>query len=572
MSKHIPSKLMLKLVLDALPVRIFWKDTNLTYLGCNQHFADDAGVETPSDLEGYCDFDYFEKENADLFRADDREVMDTGVSKVGYEEPQANPGGETRWLRTNKVPLRDLSGEIVGVLGTYEDITEQKLLRQKIERMAHEDELTGLPNRNQFKKSLDSAIEGLKESGQLIGLLLLDLDNFKNVNDTLGHLVGDQLLQVIASRINSNLPENSIAARLGGDEFAFIFRDLQSPEVITRFARDISRIIEEPINIDDHLLNVGASLGLITHSNPVCSPHELFKNADIALYEAKREGKSRFCIYDSSMNEKVQLNQKIENDLCNAIRNGELYTLYQPQICLLTGKVIGAETLLRWKHPELGLVSPSKFITIAESKNIIIDIGYYVIAQACRFCSEINTLSTDPITVSANLSLSQFKDKGLHENILDEVFKSNLDPQLLELEITESIAMLSGDLAAKILHQLKSTGIKLAIDDFGTGYSSLKRLTEFPVDCLKIDRSFISTIEESSSDLSIADTIIKLGNNFNLKVIAEGVETIEQLKAVHSLGCHIVQGYYFSQPLSASEFKTFLQEFTPENVLPRLTA
>ncbi|MGH1351770.1 MAG: sensor domain-containing protein, partial [Methyloligellaceae bacterium] len=424
MSKQIPSKLMLKLVLDALPVRIFWKDTDLTYLGCNQHFADDAGVKSPADLEGYCDFDFFEKDIADLFREDDRIVMDTGIPKVGYEEPQANPGGETRWLRTNKVPLKDLSGEIVGVLGTYEDITEQKLLRQKIERMAHEDELTGLPNRNQFKKSLDAAIERLKEPDHLIGLLLLDLDNFKNVNDTLGHLVGDKLLQVIADRIRENLPENSIAARLGGDEFAFIFSDLQSPEMIIKFAKDISSAIEEPINIDDHLLNVGASMGLITHSDSECSPHELFKNADIALYEAKREGKSDYCIYDSSMNIKVQLNQKIENDLCSAIRNGELYTLYQPQVCLQTGNVVGAETLLRWKHPELGMISPDTFITVAESKNIIIDIGYYVLEQACTFCSELNNKSDSPITVSVNLSLSQFKDRGLQENILDEVLKS----------------------------------------------------------------------------------------------------------------------------------------------------
>lgn len=572
MSKQIPSKLMLKLVLDALPVRIFWKDTDLTYLGCNQHFADDAGVKSPADLEGYCDFDFFEKDIADLFREDDRIVMDTGIPKVGYEEPQANPGGETRWLRTNKVPLKDLSGEIVGVLGTYEDITEQKLLRQKIERMAHEDELTGLPNRNQFKKSLDAAIERLKEPDHLIGLLLLDLDNFKNVNDTLGHLVGDKLLQVIADRIRENLPENSIAARLGGDEFAFIFSDLQSPEMIIKFANDISSAIEEPINIDDHLLNVGASMGLITHSDSECSPHELFKNADIALYEAKREGKSDYCIYDSSMNIKVQLNQKIENDLCSAIRNGELYTLYQPQVCLQTGNVVGAETLLRWKHPELGMISPDTFITVAESKNIIIDIGYYVLEQACTFCSELNNKSDSPITVSVNLSLSQFKDRGLQENILDEVLKSNIKPHMLELEITESIAMLSGDLAVKILNELKSTGIKLAIDDFGTGYSSLQRLTEFPVDCLKIDKSFISAIEGSPRDLSIADTIIKLGNNFNLKIVAEGVETIEQLKAVNGLGCHIVQGYYFSEPLSASEFKLFLQNFTPDKVMARLTA
>ncbi len=564
MPKHIPSKLMLKLVLDALPVRIFWKDTELTYLGCNQHFADDAGVETPTDLEGHNDFDFFEKENADLFRKDDKEVIDTGIPKVGYEEPQANPGENPRWLRTNKIPLKDSSGKIVGVLGTYEDITEQKLLRQKIERMAHEDELTGLPNRNQFKKSLDTAIEKLKNPGHQIGLLLLDLDNFKNVNDTLGHLVGDRLLQVIAGRINDNLPENCIAARLGGDEFAFIFDDLLSSGVITKFASDISRVIEEPINIDDHLLNVGASLGLITHSDPECSPHELFKNADIALYEAKREGKSRFCVYDSSMNQKVQLNQKIENDLYNAIGNGELYTLYQPQICLLTGKVIGAETLLRWRHPELGLVSPGKFITIAESKNIIIDIGYYVIRKACAFCSDINRLSTSPITVSANLSLSQFKDKGLHENILDEILKFNIDPQLLELEITESIAMLSGDLAIKILQQLKSTGIKLAIDDFGTGYSSLSYLTKFPLDSLKVDRAFVTDLPEDRDAVVVVRAIVGMAKQLDLHIVAEGIETVRQMEFLHGLGCHTGQGYLFSKPISNDEFMTLLLDRAAE--------
>ncbi len=563
MSKRISSKLMLELVLDALPVRIFWKDNNSTYLGCNQHFADDAEVENTADIQGCSDFDFFEKENAELFRKDDREVMESGVSKVGYEEPQANPGGETRWLRTNKIPLRDENGAVVGVLGTYEDITEHKRLRQKIEKMAHEDELTGLPNRNQFKKSLDAAIEGLEQDGRQIGLLLLDLDNFKNVNDTLGHLIGDKLLQVIARRIENFLPESVKAARLGGDEFAFIFSDLRSEDIITQFAQDITRVLEEPIGVEDNLLNISVSIGIITHSERECSPHELFKNADIALYEAKRTGKSRFCIFDHSMNQKIQLNQKIENDLHSAIRNDELYTLFQPQICLKTGKVIGAETLLRWKHPELGLVAPNKFITIAETKKVIIDIGKFVIQQACHFCSEINRISDEPITISANLSLSQFRDKEFLETILDEVMQSGIQPDLLELEITESIAMLSGDSAIDILNHLKRSGIQLAIDDFGTGYSSLKRLKEYPVDCLKIDRSFVAPLGESESDNSMADTIIKLGNNFGLKVIAEGVETEEQLRIVRELGCHIVQGFYFSYPLTAEEFETFLQGHEP---------
>lgn len=561
MSKRIPSKLMLELVLDALPVRIFWKDKKLNYLGCNQHFADDAGVKTTSELKGHCDFDYFEREHAELFRSDDREVIKTGISKIGYEEPLANPGGETKWLRTNKIPLRDLSGDIVGILGTYEDITEQKLLRQQIEKMAHEDDLTGLPNRNQFKKSLDSAIAGLTTPGHQIGLLLLDIDNFKNVNDTLGHLLGDKLLQVVAKRIQGILPENCIAARLGGDEFAFIFSEVGDIEEIKEFASDLSFTLEEPVRVEDNLLNISVSVGIVTHTDPECCSNELFKNADIALYEAKRKGKSRFCVYDSSMNKKVQLNQKIENDLHSAIQNNELYTLFQPQICLNSGKVIGAETLLRWKHPELGLIAPDKFISIAETKNIIIDIGYYVIRQACNFSANINEKSDVPITVSANLSLSQFKDKGLLENILNQIMKSKIDPHLLELEITESVAMLSGDDAVEILNQLKGSGIKLAIDDFGTGYSSLKRLKEFPVDCLKIDRSFIAALGDSESDISMADTIIKLGNNFGLKVIAEGVETAEQLKTVHDLGCDIVQGYYFSHPLTAEEFEVFLRGY-----------
>ena len=471
-------------------------------------------------------------------------------SSVSAYEQQLCDG---RWVRVSK--RRTKSGRIVSILT---DISERKESEATIERLAMEDALTGLPNRTQFHNRLTDAIEQSERTGRLVGVMLLDLDHFKKVNDTLGHPAGDELLRQVAGRIRDCLRSTDTVARLGGDEFAVIVTNAQEPVGITSIAERIVDSLARSFDLDGQEVHTGTSIGITIYPLDRGKSDQLLRNADMALYRAKEEGRGTYQLYDDQMQEEVQARRVLEADLRRALEREELRIVYQPQFDCHSGALVGAEALLRWCHPERGEISPAEFIPIAESTRLIIPISEWVLAKVCRQNRTWQEDGTAKICISVNISPLQFKQSNLAERIQASLTGAGLAPEWLELEITEGVAMSEGSEAKRTLNELKALGIKLAIDDFGTGYSSLNRLKQFPVDRLKIDQSFVRDITTDWDDAAINSAVIQIGHSLNIKVIAEGVETKEQFEFLVEQGCNEAQGYLFSPPLDAEAFAAFV--------------
>ena len=798
-------------ILNAVPARIFWKDKNLIYLGCNTPFARDAGFTRPEDIVGKDDYQMGWRNQAELYRADDRQVIESGRSKLLIDEPQTTPDGKTITLLTSKVPLRNPDGEVFGVLGTYmdvterarleeelsfsnllkttamensldaivvvdenrriisfnkqiselwkipqelmekgvnepvlqalaeqvtdreafiarikhlyehpeekahdelrlkdgrvidrhtaplrdarqkylgriwyfrditerelaidtiekqnlqfdaalnnmaqgllmfdsagalivsnrrfsemfelpteqweasalgltvlqiidladrltnvamknksqnvaelqnildrsqagalvfeltngrtfcascspmpgggfvitlDDITEQRRTQDQISHMAHYDALTDLPNRIHFYEAMEQLLTRGPQS-RAFAVLSLDLDHFKSVNDTLGHPIGDKLLQVAAARMRACVREADIVARLGGDEFAIVQVEFERPHDAISLATRLIDAMSAPYQLDGHQVVAGASIGIAIAPGDGTAPDQLVKNADLALYRCKADGGNVYRFFEAQMDALMRERRALELDLRKALMNGEFALNYQPIVNLKTGRVTACEALIRWHQPERGLVPPLEFIPIAEETGLIVPIGEWVLERACTDAVEW----PDEIAVAVNVSPVQFKTGDFVQVVARTLEKSCMPARRLELEITESVLMHDSNAALALLHKLKNLGVAIAMDDFGTGYSSLGYLRSFPFDRIKIDQSFIRDLPMSKESLAILRAVVGLGSSLNIVTTAEGVETQDQLEILRSEGCAEVQGYFFSPPKGAAETKSLL--------------
>jgi len=466
------------------------------------------------------------------------------------------PEGNIRWL---EVKASVIAGSPPRIDGVAIDITERKDSEARIEYLANHDALTGLANRTLLGDRIMQAMHQMTRSKHLLALLFLDLDRFKEINDSFGHLVGDGLLKQVAERLCRLVREGDSVARQGGDEFVILLVDLQEAGDLVHIAAKIVQAFREPFVVEGHQLFISASIGAASYPQDGADIPTLFRNADTAMYRAKDEGGNAVQFYSSDMSVLAIARTELENALHRAIDNEQFEVYYQPKVDGSSYQIIGAEALLRWNRPGMGVVTPGSFIPLSEETGMIVPIGAWVLRDACRQARQWQDAGLPPICLSVNLSARQFRQANLSRTVADILSDTGLDSVCLELELTESMMMHDTELFIDKLHELKMMGIHLAIDDFGTGYSSLSYLKRFPVDTLKIDQSFVRDIVTDPHDAAITRSIISLAHSLQMHVVAEGVETLEQLDYLKLHSCDQIQGYFFSQPVSASQFAAMLK-------------
>ncbi|WP_250456608.1 EAL domain-containing protein [Caballeronia sp. INML5] len=675
---------MLEAVIDNIPQRVFWKDRELRYLGCNNAFARDAGLAYNEQVIGKTDFDLPWSALADLVRADDEEVIVTTVPKMHHERDIVM-GDQLRTVVSSKLPLLDGEGQTIGVLGSYHDVTDHKraelalrlqsraldasvnailitgvvdganvieyanpafkritgydpsevigqdcrflhgpdgdqegltsirraldanmeasvvvrnyrkdgalfwnqlfvapvpnaqgmtthhigiindvtdLMRyqEELEYQANYDTLTRLPNRNLLKDRLQHAIETARRRDAKIAVVFMDLDGFKNVNDSLGHSVGDRLLAVIAERLARSARTSDTVARHGGDEFVVVLPDITDEAGLIVWMERTRAAISEPVWIDDTELYVGCSMGASLYPQDGDDAETVMKKADLAMYRAKDMGRNNYQFYQPEMNASVGARMNLERRLRRALRDGEFLLHYQPQVDMSTRQIVGIEALVRWHDPEQGLVSPASFIPVAEESGLIGPLSEWVLREACRQNKAWQDAGLPPARVSVNLSARHFQQRDIARLVTSVLEETGLAPRYLELELTESAIMRNAEEAITMLSELSALGIGIAIDDFGTGYSSLSYLKRFPVHRLKIDRSFVADIGSSGDDETITSAIIALAHSLEMQVIAEGVETHAQHDFLRERDCDEMQGYLFSRPMPHEAIPGLLQQ------------
>lgn len=467
--------------------------------------------------------------------------------------------GTWHWILDKAIPTYDEGGNFTGYMGSGIDITERKLAEEKIKKLAFYDLLTQLPNRSLLVERLKYGVEIARREGRHLALLMLDLDRFKAVNDSFGHLAGDNLLQQVAGRLIPRLRAVDTIARWGGDEFIVLLENITHPDDAGRVAEEILAVLGKPFqlqNSDD--VQIGASIGISLYPQHADNPDLLLDQADAALYLAKDQGGGHFAYFSEDITRAILERIALEVRLRKAIKQRELRVFYQPQIDIASERIVGAEALVRWQDPNEGLIPPSVFIPIAEESSLIVKIGEWVLRETCRQGRLWLDRGLPPITLAVNVSPHQFRRSDINALVARVLAETGFPAGQLELEITESGLMENQQNATAILKNLHGQGIRLAIDDFGTGYSSLSHLKHFPLDVLKIDKSFIDEIPHNKGDMEIAATIVAMGHILGFKVLAEGVETPEQLSFLQSSGCDMYQGYFKSRPIPAEEFSVLL--------------
>jgi diguanylate cyclase (GGDEF)-like protein/PAS domain S-box-containing protein len=550
---------LLKTIIDTAPIRVFWKDKDLRYMGCNPAFAKDAGEVCLENLIGKDDFQLVWKEQAEYYRADDRRVIDSGIAKLFYEEMQTTSDGSTICLRSSKVPLKNEADETIGVLGIYEDITGQKLAEERIHYLANFDPLTGLPNRIQLNDHLKYALSLAKRSNGHLALMFLDIDHFKDINDTLGHSIGDELLIEFAKRLCLLLREEDTVTRLGGDEFILLLPGVNALGA-AQVAQKLLDAMAESYRIEPYDLILTVSIGVALYPGDGLDLESLSKSADAAMYRAKLEGRQCYRFFTQEMQLRSERNLQLVSALHHALELGQLHIYYQPQVAMHDRHIVGAEALLRWQHPEFGMVSPAEFIPIAEYCGLILPIGEWVLRSAVRQAKSWIDNGFAPMIMAVNLSAVQFRHPDLPELVTRILDEEGLPPEYLELELTEGVAMHNPQDVIAVMNNLHGRGVRMSIDDFGTGYSSLSYLKKFKVYKLKIDQSFVRDISTDPEDKAIVSAIINLAKGLGLQTIAEGVETTAQQAFLGEQGCDEMQGYLFSKPVPVDQFEALLEQ------------
>jgi diguanylate cyclase (GGDEF)-like protein/PAS domain S-box-containing protein len=473
---------------------------------------------------------------------------------------RTSPDGERRFISVSGEPIHDDARGFVGYRGVGRDVTDRKNAENRIRFLAMHDSLTGLPNRVAFSELLNLAIASAQRRHDGLAVLFIDVDRFKLVNDTLGHEAGDDLLKAMSRHLKNCLRSSDVVARLGGDEFVVLLAEVNDSDEVTTVARKILSAVAKPISVFGQEIRVTASVGVSMFPLDAEDEPSLMKHADIAMYLAKDEGKNNFQFYSKDIKSYSSERLAMESCLRRALERDEFDIHYQAKIDLRTRTISGVEALLRWRSAELGSVSPTQFIPLAEETGLILPIGKWVLRSACAQNIAWQRQGLPPVCMAVNLSPRQFADEGLLEDVASALRKTGMKPELLELEITESMVILNPERAMKLLTAIKDLGVRLAIDDFGTGYSSLAQLKRFPINTLKIDRSFIRDLPGDAEDKAITEAIIAMGKTLNLTVVAEGVETPEQESFLRQVACDQMQGYFFSKPIAADQFAELLRQ------------
>jgi diguanylate cyclase (GGDEF)-like protein/PAS domain S-box-containing protein len=467
--------------------------------------------------------------------------------------------GRKIWISISGEPVFDAAAAFKGYRGVGKDITERKLDEERIQFLANHDALTALPNRAMFTEVLNLAIENARRYRRHFAVLFIDLDRFKIINDTLGHEAGDKLLQEMAKRVTCTVRASDVVARLGGDEFVVLVQEVSEPKQVATVARKILASLVQPLTMNQQEVRMTASIGICMYPADAQDEQALMKNADIAMYRAKEDGKNNYKFYSEEINVHTFEKLALETSLRRGLERNEFLLHYQAKLDLRTGMVTGVEALLRWKHPDLGMVPPGQFIPLAEETGLIVPIGKWVLSTACEQVVTWQRQGLPRLRMAVNLSARQFADDNLLEDIEAALRDTGIAPDLLELELTESMVIQNTERAGRVLADIKRLGVRLAIDDFGVGYSSLSHLKRFPIDTLKVDRSFIRDIPQDPEDKALTEAIIAMGKSLSLTVVAEGVETLEQQQFLREHACDEMQGFYFSKPIPAEDFAALMR-------------
>ncbi len=556
-------KNFLKTVIDVIPDVIWIKDLNLRYIGCNAKFEELYGIKE-SELIGKSDFDLVDRKTAEFYRENDKLVLKSDHVVQSDDYWNFNNGRIQGYFETIKTTVKDSKGKIVGILGIARDITERVKREKELEQYALYDTLTGLSNRVNFLNKLESLIKDRVYKEKKHALMFIDLDNFKEINDTMGHSIGDQVLIQSAKRIKNSVREDDIVARFGGDEFVLVVKNISSEFVVDDIAQKILDNLSKPIEVEKNKFYISASIGISLIPDDSKDIENLLSYADSAMYRAKEGGRNRYEFYTKDMSKKAFERVVMENSIRTALENNEFEMYYQPQINTKTKKIVGAEALIRWNHPSLGIVSPSKFIPISEESGQIVEIGKWIIYQVMKDTSSFKKDKLNLKNISINLSIKQLNDANLISIIKNAIDETQCNPKWIEFEVTETFAMNNPDNVIILLNKIKDLKCKISIDDFGTGYSSLQYLKKFPIDKLKIDQSFVKDIICDEDDEAIVKAVILIAKSMKLDVIAEGVEENHQKDMLINNGCDMAQGYLFSKPLPLKEFKDFVKKYNRE--------
>lgn len=522
---------------------------NKTFTEVTDHeFADVAG-KTPSILQSG-------QHGEDFYKAMWEALKSTGIWQGQIFNRRKNGEIYPEWLSIYSI--KNNNADVINYIGLFSDLTEKKMTQNHIHQLAHYDPLTNLPNRLLFMERLKQSIVMARRKESSLAVFFLDLDGFKKINDSMGHASGDLLLQEVALRLRKYMRESDTVSRLGGDEFTVIIDGYNHLSDIIIIANKILKELALEVKLQERSVYITASIGISIYPDDGHDMGELIKNADTSMYAAKEKGKNRYEFYDLEMNRKILERLSLESYIHSAYNKEEFIVYYQPKINLHNHSIEGAEALIRWNHPSLGFIPPSKFIPLAEEIGMITSIGEWVLRQVCRDLKRWKEHKLKNIKVSVNLSTLQFRDKNLVKMLNTIILQEGVSVDYLEMEITESMLMRDVQGSIKMMKELKDMGLSLSIDDFGTGYSSLKYLKEFPIDTLKIDKSFIDEIPHNENNGMIVKSIIDLAHNLGMDVIAEGVEKREQIEFLMQNGCQKVQGFYFSQAIDADAFYTIV--------------
>jgi diguanylate cyclase (GGDEF)-like protein/PAS domain S-box-containing protein len=547
------SHAFLRQIIDEIPTQITVKDArDRRYVLANRAAEAPLGA-SQDEIIGKSAYDLYSRENADVVTAYDDEALQSADTLLLREHAFETLKFGTRFLTTKRISIRDKLGSPNYLINVVDDVTERKLANDRIAHLAHYDALTDLPNRALFREKLEQALNQLAP-GQKLAVLYLDLDQFKSVNDTLGHPIGDELLTVVAGRLRSCLKEAAFVARLGGDEFAVIHGALETSEDTADLARFINDTIRVPFQLDGHRIVIDTSIGIAIAPQDGAEPDQLLRSADLALYGAKGNGRGTYRFFEPDMDARAKARRELEFDLRSAIERGELELYYQPLVNIRADRISGCEALMRWRHPRRGLISPTEFIPVAEDSGFISQLGEWAIREACTEAASW----PDDIKVAVNVSPVQFRNGTLALTVASALAACGLSAHRLELEITEAVLIRDDETAIAILLQLQQLGVRIALDDFGTGYSSLSYLKRFPFNKIKIDRCFVKDIAESSDSRSIIDAVVNIAAARNMTTTAEGVETLDQLEALRTSGCTEMQGFLFCSPKPAADIRRLL--------------
>ncbi len=546
-----------RIIFEDAVVGIFQASSDGRLLSVNRAFAKMHGYTSPEELladpiavhSGFIDNGQIEEWTRILERK--------GVIRGAEIEVRCKDGAR-KWALVNIRAAHDAVGKIILHEGTVEDVTDRKLAQQQVSYLAYYDALTGLPNRLLMQDRLKNALASAGRAGRKVAILFLDLDRFKIINDSLGHSFGDLLLQQVAKRLKHEIRDEDTVSRVGGDEFLIVLNSVESEAEVQTIAARIVNSLTGDYSIQGRSLSISCSVGISLFPQHGKDAETLIKNADAAMYCAKEKGSGTLCFFTEEMNARVVERLTLEHSLRSALDKQEFFLVYQPQLSIATGRIVGLEALLRWNNPELGLVMPGRFIGVAESSGLMNAIGEWVLRTSCAQTKKWLDEGRNVVPVAVNVSAVQFRHDGFRDLIKQVLDETGLDPSFLELELTESLLLSNADVMFRVLQELKEMGLKLAIDDFGTGYSSLSYLRQFPVSKLKIDRSFIRDVAVNADDAAIANAIISMSKGLNLKVIAEGVDHVDQLNFLRDRGCDEYQGYYFARPLSTQDVEKLL--------------